>query len=65
MLYRDDYYQQPGAEEENMERNDINTVEIIVAKNRHGPVGSVDLAWNSEFTLFTSIEKRSEDDIFA
>ncbi|MBR1703764.1 MAG: hypothetical protein IJ720_00185, partial [Clostridia bacterium] len=37
---------------------------IIVAKNRHGPVGSVDLAWNSEFTLFTSIEKR-DDDIFA
>ncbi|MBQ8062859.1 MAG: DnaB-like helicase C-terminal domain-containing protein, partial [Clostridia bacterium] len=64
MLYRDDYYQQPGGEEENMDRNDINTVEIIVAKNRHGPVGSVDLAWNSEFTLFTSIEKR-DDDIFA
>lgn len=64
MLYRDDYYQTGGNEEENMERNDINTVEIIVAKNRHGPVGSVELAWNSEFTLFTSIEKRDPDDIF-
>ena len=61
MLYRDDYYQQNGGEEEDMERNDINTVEIIVAKNRHGPVGSVDLAWNSEFTLFTSIDKRDTD----
>ncbi|MBO7681909.1 MAG: DnaB-like helicase C-terminal domain-containing protein, partial [Clostridia bacterium] len=62
MLYREDYYQQDPGEEENMDRNDINTVEIIVAKNRHGPVGSIDLAWNSEYTLFTTIEKRSENE---
>ncbi len=60
MLYRDDYYQQ-GEGEEDVERNDINTVEIIIAKNRHGPVGSVELAWNSEYTLFTSIDKRDTD----
>ncbi|MBP5459963.1 MAG: replicative DNA helicase [Clostridia bacterium] len=62
MLYREDYYQQDPGEEENMDRNDINTVEIIVAKNRHGPVGSIDLAWNSEYTLFTTIEKRSDNE---
>ncbi|MBR5753665.1 MAG: replicative DNA helicase [Clostridia bacterium] len=61
MLFRDDYYQQDGAEDENIERNDINTVEVLVSKNRHGPVGTVELAWNSEFTLFTSIDKRSAD----
>ena len=60
MLYREEYYQVPGSEEENMDRDDINTVEIIVSKNRHGPVGSIDLAWNSEYTLFTTIEKRED-----
>ena len=60
MLYREEYYQAPGSEEENMDRDDINTVEIIVSKNRHGPVGSIDLAWNSEYTLFTTIEKRED-----
>ncbi|MBQ5481029.1 MAG: DnaB-like helicase C-terminal domain-containing protein, partial [Clostridia bacterium] len=64
MLFREEYYQIPGSEEENMDRDDINTVEIIVSKNRHGPVGSVDLAWNSEYTLFTSIEKRDDTAVF-
>ena len=64
MLFREEYYQTPGSEEENMDRDDINTVEIIVSKNRHGPVGSVDLAWNSEYTLFTSIEKRDDTAVF-
>lgn len=64
MLYREDYYQTPGSAEDNLERNDLNTVEIIVAKNRHGPTQTVELAWNSEFTLFTSIDRRNEDDIF-
>ena len=64
MLYREDYYQPDGPDETDIDRNDINTVEIIVAKNRHGPVGKVDLAWNSEFTLFTSIDKRTDDSGF-
>ncbi len=35
----------------------IQVVKCDVAKNRHGPVGSVDLAWNPDITRFTNIAK--------
>ena len=57
-LYRDEYYknekEDPGAVE-------VGTSEVIVAKNRHGELGTVKLAWSGEFTQFTSLElHRSE-----
>ena len=60
MLYREQYYDEHGDIVENIERNDINTAEVIIAKNRHGPTDTVKLAWNPEFMLFTGIEKRDD-----
>lgn len=37
--------------------NGINIVKCDVAKNRHGPVGSIDLAWSPSTTRFTNIAK--------
>lgn len=58
MLYREDYYknddEQPAGGD--MEKQ-IDTVDIIVAKNRHGPTETVTLGWNGEFTLFSAIER--------
>ncbi len=48
-LYRDDYY--------NKNSENKNLCECIIAKNRHGSTGKVDLQWIGEFTRFTSKEK--------
>jgi len=37
--------------------SNINIVKCEIAKNRHGPTGSIDLAWSSSTTRFTNIAK--------
>lgn len=49
-LYRDDYY---NADTENK-----NTIEIILAKQRNGPVGVVELAFLKEYNKFVNLERR-------
>ncbi len=50
-LYRDGYY--------NKEKSpDPNLTECIVAKNRHGETGTVNLRWNGQYTLFLSADRR-------
>lgn len=56
MLYREDYYSD-GQDEDAEAEKEVDKVEIIVSKNRHGPTGSVDLGWDSEYTLFRTIER--------
>ena len=34
-----------------------NTAEIIVAKNRHGAVGTVTMGWNAQFTKFRTLDE--------
>ncbi|MCV5591959.1 hypothetical protein OFN17_31515 [Escherichia coli] len=36
-------------------------MEIIIAKQRNGPVGSVELAFVKEFNKFVNLERRFED----
>jgi len=51
-LYRDEYYQdKEGREEENYNKRGI--AEIIIAKHRNGPVGTVELSWVDRFTKFS------------
>jgi len=55
-LYRDDYYDQ---ESENQ-----NIIEIIISKQRNGPVGNVELAFVKEYNKFVDLDHRySEADI--
>ncbi len=51
-LYRDTYYD--GEKGEDEERSDQNKAECIVAKNRHGEIGTVDLHWDGQFTRFSA-----------
>ncbi len=55
MLYRNDYYN--ADMEEEIDEVDRNTAEVILAKNRHGEVGSVLLHWEPQFTRFTTRER--------
>ena len=49
-LYRDEYYNEntdaPGE------------CEVIIAKQRNGPIGTVELVWLPKYTKFASMEKR-------
>ncbi len=45
-IYREDYYNK------DKEKPPTNIAEIIVAKNRSGPVGSAYLLWMPNFTKF-------------
>lgn len=48
-LYREGYY--------NKEAEDVTKSECIIAKNRHGETGRIDLRWNGQFTLFLGMDK--------
>lgn len=54
-LYRP-YYYKDEKDEEQQEEIDKNKTELIVAKNRHGQVGTVDLMFDSEFTRFRAVD---------
>jgi len=49
-LYREDYYDR--------ETENKNTIEIIIGKQRNGPVGSVELAFIKEYGKFVNLERR-------
>lgn len=53
-LYRDDYYN------EDSEKHNI--AECIVAKNRHGETGKVELRWMPEYTQFSTLDKRYDEE---
>ena len=55
-LYRSEYYKTEEAANQ-----DMSIAEIIIAKNRHGSTGSVNMGWNGQFTKFVTIENDQED----
>ncbi len=52
-IYRDDYY--------NKDTEKKNISEIIIAKQRNGPVGTVNLAWLPEYTMFGNLERQGRE----
>ena len=59
MLHREDYYNNGDDGEE--DKQTANVAEVIVAKNRHGSTEKVDVAWNAEFTMFSTLERIKDD----
>jgi len=56
-IYRDEVY--------NKESKEQGTAEIIIGKQRNGPIGTVRLAFQGQFTRFTNLSPeyyRAEDD---
>ena len=53
-LYRDDYYNEDSEKR--------NIAECIVAKNRHGETGKVELRWMPEYTTFSTLDTRYDDE---
>ena len=48
-LYRDDYY--------NKDSDMKGIAEVIIAKQRNGPIGTVNLVWLPNYTKFANIQK--------
>ena len=65
-IYRDEYYlarQEPRLDTPEHEKwqQDMesvhNVAEVIIGKQRHGPVGKVELQFQPEFTKFSNLER--------
>ena len=52
-IYRDEYY--------NHDSEKKGIAEIIIAKQRNGPIGTVELAWLPEYQRFVNLEHRQTD----
>lgn len=48
-IYRDDYY--------NKDSENKNIAEIIIAKQRNGPIGTINLVWLPNYTKFVNMKK--------
>jgi replicative DNA helicase len=55
-LYREDYYDVEKAQKDNKE----NVCEVIIAKHRNGPIGTVELYFHKEHSRFANLEKRRQ-----
>jgi replicative DNA helicase len=52
MIYREGYYDANASQSE---------ARVIVEKNRHGPTGYVDVAWNGAFMVFGDLANGYDD----
>ena len=53
-IYRDDYY--------NKDTEHVNEAEIIIAKQRNGPIGTVKLTWLPQYTKFANSQRKQDYD---
>ena len=53
LLYREDYYKPDTAKKR--------VTEVIIAKNRNGPTGTVELRWMPEYVTFENPTERGDD----
>ncbi len=64
LLYREEYFANEKDDKEQVPEEEATgpkTVEVIVAKNRHGETGTVNFNWDAEHTLFIAQEKIHND----
>ncbi len=57
MLYREGYYK---GSSQNADEIDMTKADVDVAKNRHGSTERIQLHWDAQYTLFSTLEYRDE-----
>lgn len=61
MLYRKDYYKDPDYEPVIIDGVEVQVAELLVRKNRHGPIGDIKVAFIPEFTKFDDLPEEMEE----
>jgi replicative DNA helicase len=56
-VHREEYYQTTDEDRQRV----AGEAEIIIAKQRNGPVGDVKLLWRQDFTRFENLDRRHEE----
>ncbi len=59
-LYRDSYYKRRGEGDEKLVLNEIHESELIIGKQRNGPVGTVKFMFNPRLASFFEIDRKHE-----
>ncbi|MBQ4324304.1 MAG: replicative DNA helicase [Clostridia bacterium] len=59
-IYRDEYYRREGDNKDQVNPSRENTAEIIIAKNRHGSVGTVEVGWIAKYTKFCTLDRTQD-----
>jgi replicative DNA helicase len=57
-VHREEYYQNNDEDRQRV----AGDAEIIIAKQRNGPVGDIKLAWRKDFTRFENAAARPYDE---
>ncbi|MFN7813694.1 MAG: replicative DNA helicase [Planctomycetia bacterium] len=60
-VHREEYYQTNDEDRERVK----GSAEIIIAKQRNGPIGDVKLLWQHDYTRFVNLEHRPHDEFEA
>jgi replicative DNA helicase len=61
-VHREEYYLSPVERDDEQNKDKIGTAEIIIAKQRNGPVGEVKLSWFQQFTRFQNMAQKPYDE---
>ncbi|MDK2945708.1 replicative DNA helicase [Geotoga petraea] len=59
-LYRDSYYKRRGEGDEKLVLNEVHESELIIGKQRNGPVGTVKFMFNPRLASFFEIDRKHE-----
>ena len=59
-LYRSSYYERDDGSSD-APVGETNTAEVIIAKNRHGSIGTVRMGWISQYTKFCSLDNARQE----
>ena len=59
----DDKYNEKHKRWRELCESSYNTAELIIAKQRHGPIGTIKTLFDSNFTKFSNLSNRDYDNI--
>ena len=64
-VHREEYYLSKAERDQQQvepSQGGGSEAQIIVAKQRHGPTGDIEVLWHKEFTRFVNLASKSHDE---